>query len=335
MFEDSCKPASLWNFARIAQLGGVTTATDLYNPLSPDNMNNLLSTTAESDYPIRIVPAFAGPTATPETGIEFIKKLIPKSTDKLHIGCIKLMTDGSIQGFTARLKSGKYYNGAPNGVWNAPPDELTTAVAAYHKAGLQMHIHANGDEASEVMLDAIEAALEETPDDNHRHTLQHCQLMQEDQLQRAADYGVCINMFANHIYYWGEAHYAHTVGPQRAETMEAFNTANKLGVHFAMHSDAPITHMAPLFTAWCAVNRLTATGRTLGEAEKISVHDALKAVTLGAAYTLKLDHLIGSIESGKFADFTVLDQDPYAVDTVHLKDIEICGTVLGGKPFEI
>jgi predicted amidohydrolase YtcJ len=116
--------------------------------------------------------------------------------------------------------------------------------------------------------------------------------------------------------------------------MDATATAKRLGVHFAIHSDAPVTPLGPLFTAWCAVNRKTASGRTLGEQEKISVADALHAVTIGAAYTLKLDHLVGSIESGKFADFAVLEDNPYEVAPENLKDVQVWGTVVGGMPFQ-
>ena len=106
------------------------------------------------------------------------------------------------------------------------------------------------------------------------------------------------------------------------------------GIHFGIHSDAPVTPLGPIFTAWCAVNRKTASGRTLGEQEKISVADALHAVTIGAAYTIKLDHLVGSIESGKFADFAVLEDNPYEVAPENLKDVQVWGTVVGGMPFQ-
>ena len=111
----------------------------------------------------------------------------------------------------------------------------------------------------------------------------------------------------------------------------SLSTAKRLGVHFAMHSDAPITPIGPLFTAWCAVNRRTSSGRVLGEVERISVADALHAVTLGAAYTLKMDHEVGSLEVGKRADFAVLETDPLTEPPEALKDIPVWGTVLGGR----
>ena len=144
---------------------------------------------------------------------------------------------------------------------------------------------------------------------------------------------MCANLFPNHHFYWGDQHYAITVGPERAERMNACATALAAGVPLAIHSDAPVTPLGPLFTAWAAVNRRTASGRVLGESERISVADALRTITLGAAYTLKLDGEIGSIEVGKRADFAVLEEDPRAVDPAALKDVPVWGTVQGGRVF--
>jgi predicted amidohydrolase YtcJ len=102
----------------------------------------------------------------------------------------------------------------------------------------------------------------------------------------------------------------------------------------AIHSDAPVTPIGPLFTAWAAVNRLTASGHVLGVHERISVAEALRAVTLGAAWSLGLDGEIGSIESGKRADFCVLNEDPSAVPPEQIKDVPVWGTVQGGRVFQ-
>ncbi len=152
----------------------------------------------------------------------------------------------------------------------------------------------------------------------------------EAQFRRMAALGICANLFANHIYYWGDQHRDITMGPDRAARMDACRTAERLGVHFTIHSDAPVTPLGPLFTAWCAVNRLTASGKVLGPEERISVDSALRAITLGAAYTLKMDHLVGSIEPGKFADFAVLDGDPYETAPEELRHVGVWGTIIGG-----
>ena len=242
------------------------------------------------------------------------------------------MTDGSIQGGTARVRWPGYIGGQPNGIWNTPPEGIHALCLEMQKRGIQMHIHVNGDEAAEVSLDAIEAALRAHPGQGHRHVLQHCQMMGEDLFARAAELGVCCNIFSNHIWYFGDQHAALTIGRERAERMDGARSALDHGVHVALHSDAPVTPLGPLFTAWCAVNRKTMSGVTLGEAQKITLDEALYAITMGAAYTLKLDHEIGSISVGKIADFAVLDQDPYDAGGAGLKDIEVLGTVAGGVP---
>lgn len=325
-------PEAIWNFGKVAQLAGVTTATDLVNDLSDRGMANLVEVTRDERFPIRVVPAFA-PQRNPTGGPSRVLDAIRNNSAKLRFGPVKFIVDGSIQGFTARLRWPGYVNGRPNGLWLIPPEQLVETFLPFHVAGLQLHIHTNGDEATEVVLDAIETIVSRHPRPDHRHTLQHCQMADAGQLARAARLGMCINFFANHIYYWGDAHYAQTMGADRANRMDAAETARKLGITFGLHSDAPITQLNPLFTAWCAVQRQTASGRVLGEAERLPVADALNAITLGAAFTIGMDKVVGSIEVGKFADFAVLEEDPYDVPPERLGQLAVWGTVLGGRVF--
>ena len=327
---DGINSNDLWTFAKTATNVGVTTATDLHARVQDQNIQSYVEVTKNADYPLRLVPAAGALTMSIQDGPSHVAQLKQHNNDKLYLGLCKIMTDGSIQGFTGRLKWPGYIHGKPNGIWNLPPQTLTEMVEAYHAAGLQMHMHTNGDEASELMIDAIEAALHKNPRPDHRHTLTHCQMADESQFRRMAQLGICSNLFTNHIYYWGDQHYSLTMGPDRATRMDACGTAKRLGVPYTIHSDAPVTPLDPLFTAWCAVNRQTASGRILGPNECIEVDDALRAITLGAAYTLHLDHLIGSIESGKFADFAVLEQDPTELPPENLKDVPIWGTVVDG-----
>ncbi|MDP9900313.1 amidohydrolase [Variovorax ginsengisoli] len=326
-------PSALRMFGQMAQHAGVTTATDLVNDLSDFNHAALAEVTAEPDFPVRLVPAYISmvESSSIDAGIARIRERQAAGNDKLHYGLVKIVVDGSIQGFTARVRWPGYFNGAPNGIWILPPAQLKASIAQFHAAGFQLHIHTNGDEATELALDAIEAALEAHPRADHRHTLQHCQMADAAQFARMARLGMCVNLFANHLYYWGDAHRELTMGPDRAMRMDACGTALAAGVPLAIHSDAPITPLGPIFTAWCAVNRLTSTGHQLGQSECISVADALRAITLGAAFTLALDHLVGSIEIGKYADFCVLGDDPLAVAPEALKDVQVLGTVIGGR----
>ena len=321
-------------FAKLAVRAGVTTSTDLAATLLEPELISLLSITAEDDYPLRLVPLLRLIGMTPAQAVERSVALSSRSTERVRLGRIKVVADGSIQGFSARMRWPGYFNGAPNGLWYTAPETIRECYTLALQNGVQVHTHTNGDEATELALDCLAAALKAAPTRDHRFNLQHCQLADAAQFRRMKALDMCVNLFANHHFYWGDQHYSTTVGPERAERMNACATAQRSGVPFTIHSDAPVTPLGPLFTAWCAVNRLTASGRVLGAHERISVADALQAITLGAAYTLKLDHEIGSIESAKRADFCVLDDDPTAVPPEQLKDVRVWGTVQGGRVFQ-
>lgn len=324
---------AVWNYGRVANIKGVTTITDLINDLTPATVDAFRQVTDSEDCPIRLVPALNGLSAAPERAVERMRELQSYNSERLRFQIVKLMTDGAIQGFTARLKWPGYYNGAPNGLWNTTPEQLEAAIAAVHAAGYQLHIHTNGDEASELVLDLLTKTLSASPRPDHRHTFQHAQLADDAQFRRMQALGACANLFANHLYYWGDIHYTQTLGPERAHAMNAVGTALDHGVPVAIHCDAPVTPLSPFFTAWCAVNRRTSGGRMLGAGERISVAQALHAITLGAAYTLKLDHEIGSLECGKRADLAVLDDDPEEIGAERLCDVRVAGTMLGGRWF--
>lgn len=319
------------SYGRVAQRAGVTTMTDLYSMLEDEDLALMQAITGRAEYPLRIVPVL-GASGAPDAVAAKALDLRGRATDKLRLGAVKLMTDGSIQGRTARLRWPGYVSGHPNGLWNMAPEEIDAMCIEMQRAGVQMHIHTNGDEASELALEALEAAARAHPWPGARHVLQHCQMMDEAQFRRAAELGVACNLFANHLWYFGDQHVIGTVGPERAARMNAVRTAMEAGVTVAIHSDAPVTPLGPLFTAWCAVNRQTMSGAVLGDAERISVMEALELITVGAARTLKMDGEIGSIVPGKRADFAVLGDDPTAVPPEALKDVPVLGTVFGGRP---
>jgi predicted amidohydrolase YtcJ len=322
-------------FARLASRMGVTTATDLVNKLTESDCAVLEAATARDDCSVRIAPAFQAfhGTHAAAAGAEHVRALVPRSTERLRYGLVKMMLDGSIQGFSARLRWPGHYNGAPNGIWVMAPAQYEADFEVYHRAGLTVHTHTNGDEASLAAIDAIERVLARAPRPDHRHTLQHGQMIDAPMFRRMAALGLCANLFANHLWYWGDQHYEMTMGPDRAHRLDACGSALAAGVRLAIHSDAPVTPLGPLHVAWCAVNRVTPKGRVLGVNEKLSVMQALHAITLGPAWTLKLDHEIGSIECGKRADFCVLDEDPLEADPARLKDLKVRGTVLSGRMF--
>ncbi len=231
----------------------------------------------------------------------------------ITLGPRKLFTDGAFQLQTAYL-SAPYHKptnpDAPRGMPYTDVAELNAQVSKLHGLGFQIHCHCNGDAGTDMLLDAIEAALAEAPREDHRHTVIHGQVLRDDQLARMARLGVTVSFFSAHIHFWGDRHYDTFLGPERAERISAAASAERHGVRYTLHNDASVTPTRPLHLAHCAVNRRTAGGRVLGEAEKISIMSALKAQTITAAWQVFQEDVRGSITPGKLADLAILNTNP-------------------------
>ena len=330
----ACDEPGMHAFGKLCVRAGVTTATDLAARLNDEAVEMMLRVTAEPGFPVRVVSHRFHHGLSPAELIAQVESLRGRSTDMLRMGRIKVIVDGSIQGFSARMRAPGYHNGAPNGLWYITPEHLHEILTEALARDLQVHTHTNGDEATQLVIETLRDVLSRRPAPDHRLTLQHCQLADRAQLGRLAALGACVNFFANHHFYWGDEHYRLTVGPERAERMNPARSALELGLPMAIHSDAPITPLGPLFTAWAAATRRTASGRVQGAHERIGTAEALRAITLGAAHTLKLEQEIGSIETGKRADFAILHDDPEVDDPEALRDVRVRGTVQGGRVFE-
>ncbi|RAX48145.1 amidohydrolase [Arthrobacter sp. AQ5-05] len=330
-------PAALAAFGQDGVNTGTTTLTDLGSRLLMDDAGVELFRTQVTDaFPARLNVFHFGVgvgkvALSLSEAAQRLVKLRGLSTDKLRFGNVKLMLDGSIQGFTARLLEPGYYGDQPNGIWAVSPEEFREAFETFHKAGVLVHVHCNGDQTTQLFLDTLEAILTAHPRPDHRHTCTHSQMSTTAQYKRMATLGACANIFANHIWAWGDQHMDITVGPDRAARMNAAATALRHGVPIALHSDTPVTPLGPLHTMKHAVTRLTVSGRVMGEAERIGAQQALEAITLGGAYMLKMDHEIGSLEAGKFADMAVLAEDPLEVPAAEIGTIHVYGTVVGGR----
>lgn len=332
---------TIWNFGAFARNAGVTTVSDLSGPMlvDPGSLATWQRIVNAPEFPARVLvyntAAPPGSSSDWSASADAIKELQRNaSSDKLRFPGVKFVIDGSIQGWTAVMNWPGYYTGEDQGILLTVPEQFVDWLRPFHQAGINIHTHCNGDATIDLFIDAVEQLVIEHAWLDHRHTVQHSQLTSSAQFRRMAKLGMCANIFANHLWYWGDQHYALTVGPERANRMEACATALREGVPFSIHSDANVTPLGQLRTMWCAVNRVTPTGRVLGKFEKISAYDALYAVTLGAAYQVHLDAELGSIECGKWADFTVLDDSPLDVEPMAIKDIPVWGTVVGGVKYQ-
>lgn len=340
LMHDFTNPNNVVDYARLCRNAGVTTTTELVGALiiMPNLVDPTLSLIEADNFPVRIsYYNLAGMSGTPvdyQAAADATKALQDKQTDRFRVGGIKLVADGSLQGWTACCGAPGYYTGEDHGLALYEQEEINRAVLTLHRAGIQTYCHTNGDAAVDQYIEAVELALRDTAWLDHRHTAQHSQTTRASQYRKMATLGMAANIFTNHIYYWGDAHAEQVMGPERVERMWAARSAAELGCSVTYHSDSGVTPTGQLHTAWCAVNRVTSTGQVLGEQERVSVEQALRAVTIEAAYQLHLDHEIGTIEAGKRADFAVLEQDPLEVDPMNLRDVPVWGTVLSGVVHE-
>lgn len=329
----SSSEKTLRDFAALCRLQGVTTATDLHARLTDPDVDNLLRVTGADDYSLRIVSILGAAVLPPKDVAPRALALAARSADRLRLGAVKLIIDGAIQGFTARMRWPGWFQGGPNGQWVIEPERAEFLIDALHRAGVQMHVHINGDEAADVTLDIFSRALDAHRRTEHRHVMQHCQTMDRHHFRRMKLMGLTPNVFVNHVWYYGDIHRVRTLGPERAERISACRSLIDEGLALAIHSDSPVTHLSPLFTAWVAVNRRTISGRELGPEQRVTPLEAMQAITTGAAYTLKMEHEIGSVSVGKKADLAILDENPLTVDPMEIKDIPVRGVIMGGRVF--
>lgn len=248
----------------------------------------------------------------------------------LKLGAFKFIIDGSLQGFTANLSAPYLDKPDTSGAPTVDEQQFRAALLKAHKAGNQAFIHVNGDEAIEMALNTIDYVQQQFPRDDHRHRLEHCQLPNQAQIARMKQLGVYANFFVSHVYFWGDVHVEHTLGLERATNIDPLGWAVQQGLTFTLHSDAPVTMPNAIKLLWTATNRLTRSGKVLGEEQRITPYAALKAITIDAAFTLHEEQHLGSIEVGKLGDFTVLDQNPLTYPVEKFAQMKVVTTVLGG-----
>ncbi|MEM1113818.1 MAG: amidohydrolase [Pseudomonadota bacterium] len=255
------------------------------------------------------------------------------STARVKAVAVKLVADGSIQGYTGYLsqpyhvpyKGDEAYRGYPT----ITRDVLFEKVAALHKAGFQLAIHGNGDQAIEDIIDAFEAAQAAYPVDDPRLILIHGQMAREEQVKRMKGLGITPSFFSAHTYFWGDRHREIFMGPARADAISPAQWAVQHGVRYSSHLDSPVVPMRPLQAVWSQVFRQTYGGDVLGPEQRVSVMQALRAVTIDAAWQVFQEDEIGSIEPGKLADLIVLSGSPLK-EPMAMRDLKVDRTVVGG-----
>jgi predicted amidohydrolase YtcJ len=253
---------------------------------------------------------------------------------QIRIGAVKIIADGSIQGYTGYLSEPYFVPPGDDPSYRGYPrvarDELIQQVGRFHAAGLQLAVHGNGDASIEDILDAYEQAQAEHPRSDARHIIIHAQMTRLDQLDRMAELGIVPSFFSLHTFYWGDRHRDIFMGPERAARISPAASALERGVRFTIHADSPVVPMEPLRLVWAAVNRRTRSDFVLGPEERISPMQALRAVTIDAAWQHFEENVKGSIEIGKLADLVILSRSPLE-DPAQIDEIVVEETIIGGK----
>lgn len=249
--------------------------------------------------------------------------------DYLRIGAAKIFIDGSMGARTAVLS--EPYNDDPStmGLFTISPETLKFRVAKAHNLGMQIAIHSIGDGGIQASLDAYEAALENNYREDHRHRIEHCEILTEEQIQRIKRLGVIPSMQPNFVGEWGwpGGMYDQRLGSERIKMNNPYRKLLDEGIRVAFGSDCgfcPPWPMNPIYGLWAAVRHPI-------EGSGISLEEAVKAYTLDAAYASFEEDIKGSLEPGKLADIIILSRDISAIDPDEIKDVTVDLTMVGGK----
>jgi predicted amidohydrolase YtcJ len=254
--------------------------------------------------------------------------------DRLKLGGIKLVADGSPQGKTA-FWTKPLLTGGPNGEtdWVGQPifpkETIEKVYDGLTKKNIQVWTHANGDAAIDLVIGAAEKAGVKAGDDR-RHIVVHSQCMRPEQLDSYVKLGLSPSFFTEHTFFWGDVHLAN-LGEDRAFFISPAKSAEAKGIPFSNHNDFMVTPVDPMLMVWSAVTRQSKDGVVIGPNERIDVMTALKALTVTPAWQYREEHDKGSIEVGKLADLVILNKNPLTAAIDDIPRITVVETFKEGR----
>ncbi|WP_412550336.1 amidohydrolase [Shimia sp. MIT910701] len=242
---------------------------------------------------------------------------------------VKLFSDGAIYSLAMQLRDPAI--GDYKGEWMMDQGDFERAFRIYWDAGYQIHIHVNGDAGLDRVLNTLEDNMLRNPRFDHRTVIVHFAVSAPDQVDRIKQLGAIVSANPYYVTALSDQYGRTGLGTDRADQMVRLGDVEMANISWSLHSDMPMAPGDPLFLMWCAVNRVTSSGRVAGPFQRVSAEQALKGVTINAAFSHKIEDQIGSIQTGKLANFTILEENPLTIDPMKIKDITVWGTVLEGR----
>jgi len=325
-----------WNgYERIFARSGVTTVAEMgygiFGRALEDNYTKAYYTT-DDNYRLYQVPEHRA--FTKEFGKEAVAQMKALSADEARnprvLPQVKLFTDAAFYSQTMKMAAPGYIGGqskGTDGLWVTEPNDLPDTMRVYWDEGLDIHIHSNGDAAQDSTLNAFSKM--KPGEDGQRLIIEHGGLFRPDQIEKAAELGIGISAASHYVKYMGED-YEEAIG-EKTNFITPLASAIRAGIHTTVHSDAPLAPPQPLRAASVHMTRETRQGGVSNANEKLTRKQALKAITLDAAWSLGLEGEIGSIEVGKRADFAILESNPLTTAPEDWPNIEVWGVMLDGN----
>jgi predicted amidohydrolase YtcJ len=250
----------------------------------------------------------------------------------VSVGAVKVWLDGSGLGNTA-ARSDRPDSGRGDLV--ADPGALRELIIAADLSGWQVAVHAMGDTAVDLFLDALDtsASQRRLGSSSPRHRVEHGGLIRDDQVPRLAGHGILVATQPSFIAEFGDR-LRETLLNDGRRVNESFRAASQLAAKIVVagSSDRPVSSSTPLAGVQALVERRTDSGWLYGRDERLNVDEALRAYTYAGAYGAHLEHRRGVVLTGLDADFAILAEDPTRVDVDRIGDITVVGTILGGRP---
>ncbi len=209
--------------------------------------------------------------------------------------------------------------------------DLYTFIYKYQKKGWQIAFHSQGDVSSQQILKAFDSINTTTNIASFRHRIEHCLLLKKESLLAMKRLNISPSFHTNHLYYYGKSLANDILGIQRAQQILPIGFAQQLGLKYSMHADQPMFESRPFHLIRTAMLRQTKEGDTFGPNQKISLLNGIKSMTIHAAWQIHMEDKIGSLQKGKYADFIILDRNPFNILTTELDQIKIIQTFINGN----